>query len=64
MKTITTANLLKMLVDRDARKRAWELDSWGQYSDSADERMLEDAIETLAKRIDGIAQGPAEKGEG
>ncbi len=63
MKTTTTANLLKMLVDRADRKRAWERDSWGQYGDSTDERMLEDVIETLAKRIDGVEQGPAEKGE-
>lgn len=53
-----TIDLLRMLISRDARKHAWERDSWGSYSDFSDESMLADIIDTLAKRIDGKAQGP------
>ena len=58
-----TVDLLHMLVDRDARKRAWERDrgSWGGYSDSSDESMLADITDILARRIDGKARGPEPK---
>lgn len=53
-KQTATTDLLRMLVDRDARKRAWERDpgNWG-YSDSSDDNMRDDIIDTLAERIDG-----------
>jgi hypothetical protein len=54
----TTVDLLRMLTSRDARKRAWKPRSWGSYSDSSDESMLCDIIDTLAKRIDGKECGP------
>lgn len=58
LKKATTKDLLRMLVSRDARKRAWERDSYGSYSDSSDESMLDDVNEGLALRIDGKEQGP------
>jgi len=58
-----TVDLLHMLVDRNARKRAWERErgSWGSYSDSSDESILAEITDILATRIDGKAQGPEPK---
>lgn len=60
-KQTTTADLLRLLTDRDARKRAWERTAWGSYSDSSDDRMREDIIDALAGRIDGKERGPEPK---
>lgn len=50
----TTADLLRMLVDRDARKRSWErANSYSVYTDTSDEWLRDDIIRTLALRIDG-----------
>lgn len=60
-KKTTTIDLLRLLVDRDARKRAWERSDGGYgygYSDSSDESMVDDIVTTLAERIDGKEQGP------
>lgn len=58
---IPTIDLLRMLTSREARKRSHESRSWAGYSDSSDESLLCDIIDTLAKRIDGKAHGPETK---
>lgn len=54
IKNAPTADLLRMLVSRDARKREWERDpgTWGGYSDSSDELKLDDVVGEIAERID------------
>jgi hypothetical protein len=53
MTDVTTRDLLRALVSREARRRMWELNSPYPYlyEDSDDERILSGVIDALAMRI-------------